>query len=244
MDLSNIDKCQAALAETEIGDIWGIDRRWTARLQMQNIHTAQDFTRMDRRLVRNIMGVVGLRTVDELNGISCLSLEKLKPNKQTLCMSRSFEKAIQTHAELEKRIHYFTNRVAEKLRKSGLTTNAISIFIQSNPFKKELPQYSNNVTINLGDSTSDTGDIVKAALYGLIKIYQSNIPYKKAGVLLLDLHTTETAPRHLFTQPKPRRETLMCTMDRLNYKFGPRTISYGQIPQSRTWYMNQKKRSH
>ena len=85
---------------------------------------------------------------------------------------------------------------------------------------------------------------MKAALYGLTKIYQPNIPYKKAGVLLLDLHTTKTAPRHLFTQSNPRRETLMRTMDRLNYKFGPKTISYGQIPQSRTWYMNQKNRSH
>jgi DNA polymerase V len=137
---------------------------------MQGIYTAQDFARMDRRLVRNMMGVVGLRTVDELNGTSCLSLEQLKPNKQTLCMSRSFDKAIQTHAELEKRIHYFTNRVAEKLRKSGLATNAIAVFIQGNPFKKELPQYSNNVTISFGSLASDTGDIVKAALYGLTKI--------------------------------------------------------------------------
>ena len=244
VDLSNIDTCQAALAETEIGDVWGIGRRWAAQLQMQGIHTAQDFARMDRRLVRNMMGVVGLRTADELNGTSCLNLEQLTPNKQSLCISRSFEKTIRAHAELEKRIHYFTNRVAEKLRRSGLVTSAISIFVQGNLFRKELPQYSNNVTISLGGPTSDTGEIVKAALYGLVKIYQPNIPYKKAGVILLDLHRVGTAPPHLFTQPNPRRETLMRTIDQLNHKFGSKTISYGQIPQSRTWYMNQKSKSH
>jgi hypothetical protein len=47
------------------------------------------------------MGVVGLRTVDELNGTSCLSLEQLTANKQTLCISRSFEKTVQTRTELE-----------------------------------------------------------------------------------------------------------------------------------------------
>jgi DNA polymerase V len=34
VDLSNIDTCQTTLAETEIGDVWGIGRRWAARLQM------------------------------------------------------------------------------------------------------------------------------------------------------------------------------------------------------------------
>ena len=70
MDLSNICNCQTALAETGIGDVWGIGRRWATRLQMQGIHTAQDFARMDRRLMRNMMGGVWLRTVDELNGTS------------------------------------------------------------------------------------------------------------------------------------------------------------------------------
>jgi DNA polymerase V len=138
VDLSNIDTCQTTLAETEIGDVWGIGRRWAARLQMQGIHTAQDFVRMDRWLVRNMMGVVGLRTAEELNGTSCLNLEKLTPNKQSLCISRSFEKTIRAYAELEKHIHYFTNRVDKKLRRSGLITSAISIFVQGNLFRKEL----------------------------------------------------------------------------------------------------------
>jgi len=154
------------------------------------------------------MGVVGLRTVDELNGTSCLKLEQLTPNKQTLCISRSFEKTIRAHAELEKRIHYFTNRVAEKLRRSGLVTSAISIFVQGNLFRKELPQYSNNVTISLGGPTSDTGEIVKAALYGLVKIYQPNIPYKKAGVILLDLHRVGTAPPPLIHSAQPTQRNI------------------------------------
>jgi DNA polymerase V len=93
VDLSNIDSHQTALAETGIRDVWGISRRWAARLQMQGIHTAQNFALMDRRLVRNMMGVVGLRIVDELNGTSCISLEQLTPNKKTLHISRSFKKS-------------------------------------------------------------------------------------------------------------------------------------------------------
>jgi DNA polymerase V len=118
-----------------------------------------------------------------------------------------------------------SNRVAKKLRRSGLITSAISIFVQSNLFRKELPQYSNNVTISLGGPTSDTGEIVKAALHGLFKIYQLNIPYKKAEVILLDLHRVGTASPHLFTQPNQCREILMRTIDQLKHKFDSKTIS-------------------
>jgi DNA polymerase V len=100
------------------------------------------------------------------------------------------------------------------------------------------------VTVSLDGSTSDTGVILNAALYALNKIYRPGVPYKKAGVLLLDLHSKEQAPRNLFTKSNPQREKLMHTMDRLNSKLGSGAVSYGQVPQSRTWYMSQKMLSN
>jgi DNA polymerase V len=144
---------------------------------------------------------------------------------------------------MKERIHFFTARASEKLRKGGLVASSLSVFVRGNRFRPELPQYSNSVTVSLDGSTSDTGTILNAALYGLNKIYRPGIPYKKAGVLLLDLHQKEQAPQNMFAQHSPRREKLMRTMDGLNNKFGPGAVSYGQIPQSRTWYMSQNIRS-
>jgi DNA polymerase V len=244
VDVTDMGIRNAILTETKIGDIWGIGRRWRARLLLQGIETAYDLSRMERRLARNMMGVVGLRTVDELNGISCQDLELITPDKQNLCISRSFSNTIHTLGGMKERIHYFSTRASEKLRSGELVASAISVFVRGNSFRPELPQYSNSVTVSLDGSTSDTGAILNAALYGLNKIYRPGVPYKKAGVLLLDLHSKEQAPRNLFTKSNPQREKLMHTMDRLNSKFGPGAVSYGQVPQSRTWYMSQKMLSN
>jgi DNA polymerase V len=77
----------------------------------------------------------------------------------------------------------------------------------------------------------------------LDRIYRSGIPYKKAGVLLLDLQPRASAPPSLFGAANPRRDHLMDVIDNLNRKFGSSAVSYGQIPQARTWYMNQHHRS-
>ncbi len=242
-DLLAHDIRERALKETEIGDIWGIGRRWSKRLNSHGINTAHDLAKMDRRWARGIMGVIGLRTVDELNGISTIDLEHTTPDKKTLCVSRSFSRAIQDRENLAKRIHYFTARAAEKLRQGGLVADAVCVFVRGNPFRADQPQYSNSITVGLDIASSDTGDILKAALHGLDKIYRPGIPYKKAGVLLMGLHSKEQAPLSLFAAPNPKRDKLMHTLDGINNKFGSGTLCYGQIPQSRTWYMNQQNRS-
>ena len=244
VDVTDMDIRNYILKETEIGDVWGVGRRWKARLLLQGINTAYDFSRMDRRLARDMMGVVGLRTVDELNGISCQDFELITPDKQNLSISRSFGDTIHTLDGMKERIHYFSTRATEKLRSGGLVASAITVFVKGNRFRPELPQHSNSVTVSLDGSTSDTGEILNAALYGLNKIYRPGIPYKKAGILLLDLHQKEQAPSNLFTKNNPQREKLMRTMDGLNSKFGPGAVSYGHIPQSRTWYMSQKMLSN
>jgi hypothetical protein len=81
-----------------------------------------------------------------------------------------------------------------------LVTSTIFIFVQGNPFKKELPQYANSVGISLGSSTSDTGDIAKAALYGWEKFINPKFP-KKTGVILLNLQTTGTATHSSLIMP-------------------------------------------
>lgn len=226
------------LKETDVGDVWGIGRRWSRRLQSHGIESALDLARADRKWARNVMGVTGLRTVDELNGIPCLALEQVTPDKQTLCVSRSFGTTVRDRDGLASRLRHFAASAAEKLRRHGLTAGAVSVFIRGNPFRPDSPQYSNSVTVGLAPASSDTSDLVKAALQGLDRIYRQGIPYKKAGVLLIDVRRQE--PPSLFGVSDPRRETLMRTLDALNARHGPGTLCYGQMPRPRTWYMAQR----
>lgn len=226
------------LRETDIGDVWGIGRRWSRRLDRYGIATAWDLARMDRQWARDVMGVTGLRTVDELNGIPCLALDKVTPDKQTICVSRSFGTTVRDRDGLASRLRQFAASAAEKLRRHGLTAGRVSVFIRGNPFRPDSPQYSNSVTVGLARASSDTGDLVKAVLRGLDRIYRKGIPYKKAGVLLIDVR--RQAPPSLFDVSDPRRDMLMRTLDALNARHGPGTLCYGQMPRPRAWYMAQR----
>tara|TARA_R110002124_G_scaffold45163_1_gene136969 strand:+ start:26267 stop:27520 length:1254 start_codon:yes stop_codon:yes gene_type:complete len=242
-DLMAPNTRENVLRETDVGDVWGIGRQWSNRLRLHGIESAFDLAQVDRQWARDVMGVTGLRTVDELNGLSAVDLEHAVPDKQTLCVSRSFGTTVRDRAGLASRLHHFAARAAEKLRQGGLVAGAVNVYVRGNPFRPDLPQYTNSITIGLIPSTSDTGDIVRATLRGLDRIYRPGIPYKKAGVLLLDLCNCRQVSADLFSTPDPRRARLMKAMDALNARHGAGTLCYGEIPQSRTWYMRQQHRS-
>jgi DNA polymerase V len=58
-------------------------------------------------------------------------------------------------------------------------------------------------------------------------IWREGYRYKKAGVLLLDLHPAATMQDRLFhNKDDARRVMLMRTIDRLNLRFGRDTVSF------------------
>ncbi len=239
------ESCTMALAKTPIHDVWGIGRNWARMLQGHGIYSALDLKRVDRVWARQCMGVVGQRTVDELNGISCIALEDCPPEKQTTAVTRSFGKMMTTHEELDEVIKALASRAAEKLRQGNLVAGIVNVFVRGNPFRPDLPQFTGSTSVRLTQTSNNTGDIVKAALTALRQAYRPGIPYKKAGVMMLNLHRTDTAPMTLFDTPQPSAaNNLMQAFDAINNRFGAGSINYGQVYRPRYWFMNQKHRSH
>ena len=59
----------------EVGEVWGVGRRTSVRLQAMGISTVQALRAAPAKQIRAHFGVVMERTVQELQGISCLALE-------------------------------------------------------------------------------------------------------------------------------------------------------------------------
>lgn len=79
-----------ALQQYEIEEVWGIGRRYAARLQGMGVKTAFDFASQDESWVRAYLNnVVAIRTWKELNGIDCIPMEEMS-KKKSICTSRSF----------------------------------------------------------------------------------------------------------------------------------------------------------
>ncbi|SCA55920.1 DNA polymerase V, subunit C [Candidatus Terasakiella magnetica] len=244
LDLTNHpDWIPLALQKTEVGDVWGIGRRYSKWLIANNVHTAFDLAHSEDDWIRKKMGVVGLKTVHELRGISCVELEHHAPDKQTTAVTRSFGKMLDSLDDLEEAIKSFASRAAEKIRTSDLVTNQVSVFVRTNPFREDLEQYTNSITVGLTTYTNDTREILQACLSGLRRIFKDGLQYKKAGIILLDLMKSDSAPKTLFDINQAVDDQLMKSLDKINARFGSGTIALGQLKKSRSWYMTQNHKS-
>jgi len=80
----------AALAQMELTDLWGVAGRLAARLSAIGINTPLDLKRGDPRLIRERLGVVTMRLALELRGVPCMDLERDIPDRKSIMASRSF----------------------------------------------------------------------------------------------------------------------------------------------------------
>ena len=183
-----------ALERTPVDEVWGVGRRRGAMLLAAGVRTALDLRDCDDAWVRRRMGVVGLRTVRELRGVSCLPLEFAPDPKHSLTVSRSFGSQIETLSDMREAVSHFAARAAEKLRRAGMIAGVVSIFLQTNRFS-DAPQYANAATVHLPVPTDFTPELVRAAHRGVERAFAEGYSYKKAGVMLLDLIPAERAGR-------------------------------------------------
>ena len=180
-DFGHLDEGQlrALFASMPASEIWGVGRRITEKLLTIKIKTVEDLRNANPDRVRQQFSVVMERIVQELNGVSCLALEEVGKPRQQIIVSRSFGSMITGQDDLSESIAYFTSRAAEKLRNDGSVAASICVFIYTNRFKEDLPQYEGSMTVPLGQPSDDTLVLVSAALDGLGKIYRTGFHYKK-----------------------------------------------------------------
>lgn len=187
LDLTNHTRLEDFLASVDVGDVWGVGWQYTKLLKSHGIKTALDLRNASDGFIRKHMTVQGLRSVWELRGQSCIELEEIVPDKKQIVSSRSFGKDVYSYKEVSEAIATYATRAGEKLRAQGSICSYISVWIETNRFKHENPQYSNVISCGLPVPTSFTPMLIKYALHLLKKIYRDGYGYKKAGVALLGI---------------------------------------------------------
>jgi len=233
------------MSETSVAEVWGIGRQLAKKLKAQNIHSVFDLFQASPQAMRQQYGVVMERLCYELRGVSCLKLEEVAPAKQQIIASRSFGKLVTKLEELAESVAMHAARAAEKLRSQNGTTGALTVFIQTNPFKQNEPQHHQSITIPLSDPSDNTLTLTNAALKGLKQIYQSGFRYKKAGVILNLISDKPTAQQSLFEdiETKGKSAHLMKAVDEINSRFGNAAIRSAAMGTKQEWQMRSGNRS-
>jgi DNA polymerase V len=215
----------ACLEEYPVEDIWGIGKRIAARLQACGVTTAGEFTRLPDAWVRQELTVVGLRLKRELLGIPQLELEIHPPAKQMIGTAKSFGRTLEDKSLIREALGWYIAEVAEKLRRQNRLASRLCVFLQTNRFNPDAPQYTNERQIRLPVPTDDTTALTHHAVEAFDSIFQPGYAYKKVGVWLSGLILPQAVQQHLFDEdPQPRHVHLMQVMDDVNRRYGKATL--------------------
>ena len=219
-----------ALKLYPIDEVWGIGRRYAARLEALGVKTAYDLARHDQSWIRvTFNNIVIERTWRELNGEDCVPNEEMA-KKKSICTSRSFNGMITDLDGLRTHISNYAARCAEKLRRQGTAASIVGVFLNTNVFREDLPQYWNFQEKRLVTPSDSTITIVKAANEVLQKLYRQGYHYKKAGVIVMGIGPNSPIQQDLFdtnAEQFEKMKRLDAVMDRINKVNGTETIVLG-----------------
>jgi DNA polymerase V len=235
------DDVDTGLAGLQLRDLWGVAHRTEARLLALNIRTPLQLRDADPRHMRQHFSVVMERMILELRGTPCIGLEDTTPDKKSIIASRSFGRAVFGIEEMREAVASYAARAAEKMRRQNLVTNHLTVFVETNPFRQQDQQYHASRSIRLPAASADTGKLTHAALRALEAVYKCDYRYKKAGVMLLDLHKAEKAQPGLFDNvDDPASWARMSAIDALNKKFG-QAVWYASAGTRKQWAMKREQ---
>lgn len=231
------------LTKIDVGDVWGVGRQWAKKLNSLGVHTAADLAALDFRCIKKTFNVVLQRTAMELNGIPCLGLEIEEP-KKSIISSCSFG-GLQTDFEtLSQGISHHCSTAWTKMRRQGLITQHLSVFLRSNPFRTDLKQYYPSIGFRLVNPTDDIRHLTRCAKFALRKIYKPGIHYHKSGVMFAGLIGKQFRQIDMFNQPSNEEmahtEVVMNTLDFINNKYGARTLRLAAEGFNKKWSMKRQ----
>lgn len=212
------EKAVKAMALTAIGDVWGIGRRHSVRLNECGITSALKFAELPKDTVMRWFGISGVRTWNELNGIACIERDSIDAGRQSITSSRSFAHDIYEFDEIREAVGTFASSVALRLRKQKGYAVSLSVFIATNRFHDGSRQYYNAAKASLPNPTDDSLTIAAIAVGALKTIFRAGYGYKKAGVTITEIVPAEACQRSLFvdTAEVEKRSRLMKAIDSIN----------------------------
>ncbi len=237
------DTLELWLSHIDIGEVWGIGRRLTPQLQEIGIRTVQDLKESNPSVLCARFSVIMEKIIRELNGTVCIELEEVQPPRKQIISSRSFGYPVADLESLKQAITLYTCNAAEKLRRQHSYAGAIQIYIGTSPFNESEPYYANSLTIPLPEQTNDSRQMVRVALWGLIKIYRGGYRYQKAGVMLTDIVDGQGRQIDLFSRSSPRTSKLMSIVDHINGLMGRGAVKLASQGFAQPWKMKQGNKS-
>ncbi len=232
------------LANIPVDEVWGVGRRLTPQLAEYGIHTVLQLREAHTPTLRAQFGVVVEKIQRELQEIACVELEEITPARQQIIASRSFGQAVSACEDLKAAVSLFVENACAKLRGQGGHASVLQVFLMTNRFRPELPQYNPSMSISLTHPSNDSRVINRWAGLMVEQMWKPEFQYKKAGVMLSEIAPLNVQQEDLFAASEQEGGAeLMQALDKLNARYGRGTVKISTQEGGADWGMRQERMS-
>jgi len=231
------------LQHIPVEEVWGVGRKLTKKLARHGIETVHDLQQAHVPTLRAEFGVVMEKIQRELQEIPCIELREIQPDRQQIIVSRSFGNMVTELPVLQDALSAFVANACAKLRAQSSHAAVIQVFLQTNRFRKDLPQYMPSLAVPLPYPTNDSLGVNRWAAALCERMFRPDYQYKKAGIVLCEISPVTQRQGDLLEPQIPCNERLMKALDALNQRYGRGTVKVSTQGAYRDWQMRQERKS-
>jgi len=231
------------LTQLPVSEVWGVGRKLTQRLAAHGIATVQDLRVAHTPTLRAEFGVVIEKTQRELQEVACIDFQQEVPDKQQIISSRSFGSAVTELPVLKDALSLFVANACAKLRKQNSQAALIQVFLQTNRFRKDQPQYMPCLAVPLPRPTHDTLEVNRWADALCERMYKPDYAYKKAGIVLSEISPVTHHQADWIEPDVLSNDKLMQALDGLNQRYGRGAVTVSTQGAYKEWQMRQERKS-
>jgi DNA polymerase V len=237
------DQKSNLLQHLPVEDVWGVGRKLTKRLASFGVTNALDLREAHIPTLRAEFGVVMEKTQRELQETPCIKLEEVPADKKQIVSSRSFGSMVTELPVLKDALSTFVANACAKLRAQKSHASVIQVFLGTNRFRKELPQYAPCLAVSLPYPTNDSLEVNRWAAFLCERMFKPDYQYKRAGIMLSEISSVTHSQGDLLETALADNQKLMEALDNLNARYGRGAVKVSTQGAYSGWQMKQERKS-
>jgi DNA polymerase-4 len=205
---------KAFLAPLDISKIPGLGESTSKKLYQYGIEKIGDLQKADLRFLETTFGKMGRYLLDKANGIDNSEIVH-HTNRKSISTERTFDNNLGDQARLETILVSMTEELASKLRRENMVASCMAIKVRYANFETHTQQEKIPLTA--------AEHILIPGIKNLLKkAWNCHRPVRLIGVRLSDL-CNGSYQINLF-EDNEERIKLYQAMDKINFKFGDKTV--------------------